>query len=126
MTLPLLLDASVCLAGKQVRVGIYDLPPVSEMIHAGPNDAGRTQEASGLFPALLQAIAEKAEWDLTYVPCSRRECIERLDAGSLDLLVAAPYEKDLTRTYTHTRETVIPTGLRFTPTVSFPFNPGST
>ena len=109
MTLPLLLDAAVCLAGKQVRVGIYDLPPVSEMIHAGLNDAGRTQEASGLFPALLQAIAEKAEWDLTYVPCSRRECIESLDAGSLDLLVAAPYAKDLTRTYTYTRETVIPT-----------------
>lgn|GEM_PF-3070981 len=109
ITLPLMLDATTCLAGKQVRVGLYDLPPLSEMSPAGLNAAGDTQEASGLLPALLEAIADKAEWDVIYLSCSRRECLESLSAGSLDLLVAAPYVKDLARTFAYTRETVIPT-----------------
>jgi len=109
LALSLLLDAPVCLAGKQVRVGLYDLHPLCEMPPSGLSAAGRTQEASGLFPALLRAIAEKAEWDLAYVSCSRRECLGSLNAGSLDLLAAAPYAKELGRTFAYTRETVIPT-----------------
>ncbi len=105
----LLLDASVCLGGKQVRVGVYDLPPVSEIIRSGPDASGSGQEASGLFPALLQAIAAEAKWDLSYAACSRRECLEGLISGNLDLLVAVPYAKDPAPYLTYTRETVIAT-----------------
>ena len=97
------------LAGKQIRVGVHDLYPLSEISPVGQNASGRAQDAVGLFPALLEAIAAKAEWDLDYVSCSRRECLESLDTGSLDLLVAAPYAKELSRRFTYTRETVIPT-----------------
>ena len=97
------------LAGKQIRVGVYDLSPLSEIAHVGQNASGGTREVTGLFPELIEAIAAKAGWDLDYVPCSRRECLEGLNAGSLDLLVAAPYAKELARRFTYTRETVIST-----------------
>lgn len=108
-SLLLILDTNACLAGKSLRVGIYDLPPVSEIRRAGVNAAGGTHEVSGFFPALLDAIAEKAEWNLIYLSCSRKECLESLSERRLDLLVAAPYEKDLAHTFHFTSETLIPT-----------------
>ena len=89
-------------ASKQpVRVGIYDMDPLSE--------TGGVKEGDGLFVKILRYIAHEEQWDLQFVSGTLDSCLDRLAQGKIDLLVAADYSKANEQTFDFTRETLIST-----------------
>lgn len=63
--------------------------------------------AKGIYPDLLREMASAEEWQLIFVPGSWKECLERLENGSIDLLssVAKTPERELI--YDYTNESVV-------------------
>ena len=64
---------------EPVRVGVYEIPP--KVFTA---DDGTT---AGLFPEVLQEIAQAERWELEYIHASKDECVHRLKSGDVDLIV---------------------------------------
>ncbi len=96
--LPLL---AACVFGQTVTVGVYDFEPISS-----PEAPGKSQ---GLFPELLEHIAQREGWDIRYKPGSLHHCFERLAAEKIDLVLAAPYSNENAKQFEFSRETVIST-----------------
>ncbi len=67
------------LATEHFRVGVYDNPP----------KVFTTQDgfSTGLYPQLLNAIAKERDWSIEYVNGTWQECLDRLEAGKIDLVV---------------------------------------
>lgn len=86
-------------ADRTVRVGLYHNKPLVFM-----DDSGK---AKGIFVDILEHIAEKEQWTLDYVYGSWPECIDRLEAGEIDLMAAIAYSKERAKRYNYTYETVI-------------------
>jgi PAS domain S-box-containing protein len=63
---------------EPVRVGVYQNSP-----KIGLDDQGRPQ---GIFIDLIEAIAEREGWQLEFVPGTWQEGLDRLSAGTIDLL----------------------------------------
>ena len=63
---------------QTLKVGFYENPP-----KVFRDEGGRP---AGLFPDLLQAIADAEAWELEYVSCEWSSCLERLGRGELDLM----------------------------------------
>jgi PAS domain S-box-containing protein len=63
---------------REVRVGVYTNKPKIFLDAAGT--------PTGIFIDILQRIAEREDWSLTYVPCTWQACLDSLQAGSLDLM----------------------------------------
>jgi len=89
----------VALADVVVRVGVYDNPPKEYVDDAGV--------ARGLFPELVDSIASEEGWTVHYVPGTWTECLERLEAGEIDLLVDVAYSGPRAALYDFTNETVL-------------------
>ncbi|WP_190275845.1 response regulator [Thiorhodovibrio frisius] len=61
-----------------IRVGLYQNPPkIFTDSHGRP---------AGLFVELLDAIARAEGWQLDYQACEWRDCLQQLDAGTLDVM----------------------------------------
>lgn len=88
--------------GEPVRVGVYDFAPLS--CTSDPHSPH-----CGIFTTLLNEIAAREGWKLEYVPGSLEEGLERLEAGQIDLLMAATYSPAAAERFDFTRETVIST-----------------
>ncbi len=73
-----LLTLSVPASAQDVRVGIYGNKPKIFL-----NEEGRPD---GIFPGVLEAIAERAGWTLTWVPCQWSECLDLLATDQIDLM----------------------------------------
>ena len=86
-----------------VRVGMYNMDPLCRCRAEGNGTHG------GLFIELLTHIASQEQWDITYDCGSLDECLEKLAAAEIDLLVAVPFSESTAREYDFTRETVIST-----------------
>ena len=78
MILGLVADGLDANGSREVRVGVYANPPKIDIDEA--------TGASGLFPELLGEIARAEGWRLRYIPCTWSDCLERLEAGELDLM----------------------------------------
>ncbi len=63
---------------RKVRVGLYENKP-----KIFTNESG---VASGIFPDILNEIARKEKWQLTYVPCEWNNCLYLLENGRIDLV----------------------------------------
>ncbi|MBN2513455.1 MAG: transporter substrate-binding domain-containing protein, partial [Sedimentisphaerales bacterium] len=63
---------------RKVRVGLYENKPKIFTDESG--------EASGIFPTILNEIAQKEQWQLAYVPCEWNDCLDALENGSIDLM----------------------------------------
>ncbi|MCF8111136.1 MAG: transporter substrate-binding domain-containing protein [Desulfobacteraceae bacterium] len=63
---------------RKVRVGLYENKPKIFIDEPGA--------ASGIFVEILNEIARKEKWQLTYVPCEWDECLEALEDGRIDLM----------------------------------------
>lgn len=61
-----------------LRVGLYENEPKIYRDSAG--------RPAGLFPVLLEAVAERANWHIDWIDCQWQECLERLQQGELDLM----------------------------------------
>ena len=82
-----------------LRIGIFPLEPL--------NFTDKMGTANGIYPDLLREMASAEEWQLIFVPGSWKECLERLEDGSIDLLssVARTPERELI--YDYTNESVV-------------------
>ncbi len=101
----LLLSVPSALAGQtRVRVGVFDFNPL-----CNTQLTVRDTPDEGLFPAILREVAAQEKWQLEFMPGSLPECMQRLETGEIDLVVAATYSKEAGKQYNFTRETVIST-----------------
>lgn len=85
-------------AATPLRVGVYQNMPL-----LGYDGDGRAQ---GLFAELLEEVARREGWDLTYVPGGLEENLRRLEAGSLDLVPTVAYSPDRAERFAFGDETV--------------------
>lgn len=69
-----------------VRVGVYENEP-----KIFTNARGIP---SGIFIDLLKAVAERENWQLTYVPCQWEDCLKKLEAGGIDLMPDVAYSDE--------------------------------
>lgn len=73
-----LLLTATAKASHEVRVGVYQNPP--KLFFSERN------EPRGILIELLQEIASREGWTLTFVPCEWSQCLDMLDRGQLDLM----------------------------------------
>ena len=81
-----------------VRVGAYENPP---KVFRNPD--GRV---GGIFPDLLEHIAAEEKWRLEYVHGTWQECLERLEAGDLDVMVDVAYSEERAEKFGFCEESV--------------------
>ncbi len=86
-------------AAGPVRIGTYANEPLVF------RDAGGA--AQGIYIDLLEAIARKQGWTLRFVEGTWDECLQRLQRGEIDLLVAIGYSEERTRLFDFNREPVV-------------------
>ena len=86
-------------AAATVRVGTYPNPPLIFREGGGP--------PQGMYVDVLESIAELEGWKLQYVEGTWEECLERLQHGKIDLLVAIGYSPERSRIYDFSREPFI-------------------
>ncbi|WP_041970969.1 ABC transporter substrate-binding protein [Geobacter sp. OR-1] len=82
-----------------MRAGVYDNPPLTIISDTG--------ELSGIHVDLLKNIAVKEKWDVTFVPGSITQGIERLKAGEVDILLPLAYSADRVKYLDFNNVTVI-------------------
>lgn len=85
--------------GETLRVGVYQYEPV-----VFTDDNGIPK---GLYIDILEHIAQKEEWKIEYVSCPWGECLEKLEKGEIDLLVAIAYSEERSERFDFTNETVV-------------------
>lgn len=74
-----------------VRVGVYEnAPKIFTNAQGVP---------SGIFIDLLKAIAERENWQLTYVHCQWEECLRKLATGGIDLMPDVAYSAERARRF---------------------------
>jgi ABC-type amino acid transport substrate-binding protein len=97
----LLLSASPVSAqtARPVRVGTYANEPLVF------RDAGGAPQ--GIYIDILEEIARKQRWTLRYVEGTWDECLQRLQRGEIDLLVAIGYSEERTPLFDFSREPVV-------------------
>lgn len=102
IVLLLLLDLLMspdAIAAERVRVGIYENNPL-----VFTDDSGNPK---GIFVDLVEYVAAKENWNLTYVHGAWSDCLERLERGEIDLLTAIAFSPERAEKYNFTYETVI-------------------
>ncbi|MFA6902217.1 MAG: EAL domain-containing protein [Gallionellaceae bacterium] len=75
---------------QDIRVGVYEnKPKIFTNTQGAP---------SGIFIDILKAIGDKEGWQLRYVNCEWDECLNKIEAGDIDLMpdVAYSYEREIT------------------------------
>jgi len=86
-------------AGNQpLRVGVYDNYP---MVSVG-NDG----KVEGFLIDILEYISSIENWEISYVPGSLTDCLERLEREEIDLLVGIEYSRERNEVYDFTYENI--------------------
>ncbi|UYP47284.1 Sensor histidine kinase RcsC [Candidatus Lokiarchaeum ossiferum] len=75
----------------EILVGQYDNPP-----KIFEDDNGKVV---GLFPDLLEYVAEKEGWTIKYLKGSWTECLERLERKDIDIMVDVAYSDSRAEIY---------------------------
>lgn len=99
LILGFLLILPLCSFATEVRVGIYNNPPLSFVDQNG--------RPAGLFSDLLSEVAHEQDWKLRYMSCSWQQCLHQLDRGEIDLLPVIAYTEQRAEKYRYVEETVI-------------------
>ncbi len=87
------------LPSNSLRIGIYDNPP--KLFFDGNN------QAKGIFPGIITAIAQKEGWKIQFIPLSFKEGLERLENGELDIMQDVAWSEKRSLLYRFTNETVM-------------------
>ncbi|MDX2481287.1 MAG: diguanylate cyclase [Desulfuromusa sp.] len=83
----------------EVRIGIDNNPPLAFLTTDG--------QATGLLPDLLTQIAKQEKWSLKFVSCQWQECLDQLEAGSIDVLPAIAFTEERAKKFHFAQETVM-------------------
>ena len=86
-------------AADVVRVGVYDNPPKVAIDETG--------EVSGLYPDLVEDIAQHEGWTIEYVAGTWTESMARLDRGEIDVMVDVARTPPRIPLYAFNEETVL-------------------
>lgn len=87
------------LAGTPVRVGVYEnSPKVATTTHG---------QAEGIFIDVLEAVAKKHDWTITYVPGTWAQGLERLKKGEIDLMPDVAYTPERAQSFAFHQEPVL-------------------
>lgn len=81
------------------KVGIYQNEPKIYLDEDG--------KPAGLWVELLEYIAQKEGWRLTFVSGSWQQCLERLERGEIDILPDVGYSENRANIYRFNQETVL-------------------
>ncbi len=76
---------------REVRVGVYANEPKIFL--------GAQQQPTGILGDLLVDIAEQEGWTLQAVPCTWQECLNALQAGTLDLMPDVAYTEERSKRF---------------------------
>ena len=85
--------------GQVIRIGMFPLEPL--------NFIDDQNIASGLYPALIEKIAEQENWGIEYVRGSWAECLGRLQAGEIDLMTTIAFSEERAMTMDFSKEPVV-------------------
>lgn len=83
---------------KTVRVGVYENPP-----KIFTDDRG---EVSGFLGELVKDMAERHGWTLEFVPGTWTECLDRTEAGDIDLMPDVAFSIDRMKRFLFNEEDV--------------------
>ncbi len=86
-------------AGQTVRVGHEQNHPM-----VSTSSEGKPQ---GIMIDIVEEIARREGWTLEYVPCLWNNCLENLDTGAIDLLVAIAHTPERAQRFSYNQHTVI-------------------
>jgi len=92
---------SVAAEKVELRVGIYQNPPKLFLDSNGRPD--------GFYPGLLNAIFDRDQVDLTFVPCTWRECLVLLETGQIDVMPNTLWTPERARKFTFGSEAALQT-----------------
>lgn len=90
---------SETVSAVDLRVGVSKNPPIAFMDSEG--------DAKGLAIDLLSHIASLENWNVTYVSCSWRDCLNNLNTGVNDIQVGMAFSEKRNEIYNFNNETVI-------------------
>jgi len=82
-----------------MKVGVYENPPKVFADESG--------NVSGFFPDVLEYIADDEGWILEYVFGNWTQCLARLGAGEIDIMVDVAYSADRLEEYDFTNESML-------------------
>ncbi len=86
-------------AGQEVAVGVYENPPI---VFTDENGHWR-----GIYPDVLDAVAEENDWAIRYVPGTFVECLERLEQGEIDVMTSIAWSEKREQRFDFTNQTVL-------------------
>jgi len=87
------------LSSDYLKVGIYDNPP---KLFIDENN-----QAKGIFPGIIEAIAKKEGWKIKFISLSFKEGLQGLEKGTIDIMQDVAWSKKRSRLYGFTDETVM-------------------
>jgi signal transduction histidine kinase/ABC-type amino acid transport substrate-binding protein len=90
-TIIFMIPQTVQAQNRTVRVGAYNNPP-----KIYPNEKG---QYTGFFPTIVNYIADQEGWTIDYVPGTWDECLERLEAGDIDMMVDVAWDTNRATRY---------------------------
>ncbi len=64
-------------------------------------------QALGFFPGLIDALAERNGWTITYVDCEWTRCLQMVRRGEIDIMPDVAYSAERAGRYRFGRETVL-------------------
>ena len=101
LLIPLASAASPAHAAREVRVGTYDYAPLVSLDASG--------KPVGLYIDLVEQIAARSDWRLTYVHGSWTENRTWLETGKIDLVLDIAHTPQRAAQYSLNRNPVVPT-----------------
>jgi len=90
-------DSGVTHVLRPVKVAVYEYPPFINL--------REDKTPSGFFIDVLEDIARKEGWSVTYVPGSWQECLDRTTTGEVDFIGLITHTKDRESSFEFSNET---------------------
>lgn len=82
-----------------IKVGVYNNEP---LIFYGDHGKGK-----GIFADIIEWIAEKEGWTISYVPGTFQDCLDRLTRDEIDILCTIAVSKEREKQYRFSRENIL-------------------
>jgi PAS domain S-box-containing protein len=99
LTLTLIILSPIKAGAVELRAGLEQNPPLSFI-----NDQG---EPAGLLVDILDQVAAQSGWQVTYVPDTFKNCLQKLSDHEIDLMVTIAYSKERAKRFDFNRINVV-------------------
>lgn len=99
LLLCLLPAPTTVLLAADLRIGIDNNPPLTFI--------DDQNQATGLFPELINRVADQQGWTVEYLPCLWQQCLSQLAAGQLDVIPAIAHTEERARRFRFAEETLL-------------------